>query len=233
MVRAVVWRARLHIKPARVLGISHDRSCNICAYSGHFRYYGAHPTIDTLCPQCRSVGRHRLLWSWLDDRVFSIERPILHFSPEPAIAAELSKRYGKDYVTADLYRSGSDLVLDIERIDLPTGSYGSVICNHVLEHVDDEKALSEILRILRDGGKLVCSVPINFGLEETYENSDLVEDSLRDMHFGQAGHVRQYGADFSRRLQDSGFVTVERVTLGPKTSIELGVELGDSVFRCP
>lgn len=49
---------------------------------------------------------------------------------------------------------------DIEDMPFNDGSFGTVVCTEVLEHVPyPEKALSEIGRVLRPGGVLIGSVP--------------------------------------------------------------------------
>ena len=48
------------------------------------------------------------------------------------------------------------------RIDLPDGCAAMVFCSHVLEHLDDAQVahlLSEVARLLRDGGVVRISVP--------------------------------------------------------------------------
>jgi predicted SAM-dependent methyltransferase len=80
-----------------------------------------------------------------------------------------------------------------------------VICNHVLEHVDDRKALTEIMRILAPGGMLVASVPIIEGWDTTYEDVAIKDPEDRALHFGQSDHVRWYGRDFRDRLKAAGF----------------------------
>ena len=71
------------------------------------------------------------------------------------------KRNGIAFTTADLYNP-ADLKLDIQNTDLADASYDVIICNHVLEHVDDfRKALAEFHRILAPGGLLLCSFPMD------------------------------------------------------------------------
>jgi SAM-dependent methyltransferase len=49
---------------------------------------------------------------------------------------------------------------DVEAMPFPDGTFGTVVCTEVLEHIPDpQKALSEIRRVLVPGGTLVGSVP--------------------------------------------------------------------------
>ena len=49
---------------------------------------------------------------------------------------------------------------DIENMPFRDGTFGTVVCTEVLEHVPyPERALSEIRRVLRPGGVLIGSVP--------------------------------------------------------------------------
>ena len=61
-------------------------------------------------------------------------------------------------------------VLDIEAIAVPDASYDCVVCSHVLEHVDDAKALCEIYRVLKPGGVALIMLPVIEGWATTYEN---------------------------------------------------------------
>jgi SAM-dependent methyltransferase len=66
-----------------------------------------------------------------------------------------------DYKTMDYDAStGADIVGDIHNIPLPTGSIDAVICHSVLEHVHNPtKAMEEIYRVLKPGGKVFLHVP--------------------------------------------------------------------------
>ncbi len=53
-------------------------------------------------------------------------------------------------------------VVNADALDLPfpTNSFDRVIVSEVLEHIwDDERALVEIVRVLRPGGRLAATVP--------------------------------------------------------------------------
>lgn len=57
-------------------------------------------------------------------------------------------------------RNKADVYYDGDTFPFPGGGFDSVVCNQVLEHVfDPERFLSEINRILREGGVLLLSVP--------------------------------------------------------------------------
>ena len=100
---------------------------------------------DVLCPVCRSLPRHRILASWRDNHKELVQKAddILYFAPEYSMTLWL-RRNRVSYKTADLYKE-ADLKLDIQATGLPDESYDMIICNHVLEHVDDFRAaLKEI-----------------------------------------------------------------------------------------
>lgn len=85
--------------------------------------------------------------------------------------------------TADLYQK-ADLKIDIQDTGLPDDSWDLMICNHVLEHVEDfRRALKELYRILKPGGHLICSFPMdpNIGIVEETDPSDTItpEECLR------------------------------------------------------
>lgn len=66
-----------------------------------------------------------------------------------------------DYKTMDPDGStGPDLVGDIHKIPLADASVEGVICSSVLEHIEDpHRAVGEMNRILKQGGKIFVYVP--------------------------------------------------------------------------
>lgn len=74
----------------------------------------------------------------------------------------LLKELGVDYVSLDFQQTHPelDMVADVQHMPMQDRSFDSAVCIEVLEHVPNpEKALREILRVLKPGGKLVFSVP--------------------------------------------------------------------------
>ena len=87
--------------------------------------------------------------------------------------------------TADLCE-GADLQLDIQATGLPGESYDVVVCNHVLEHVDDFRAaLREVFRLLRPNGSLICSFPMVPEVEFLDEDPGVVTDEERFHRYGR------------------------------------------------
>ena len=112
-------------------------------------------------------------------------------------------------MSADLNQP-ADLKIDIQQMDMQDNSWDWIFCNHVLEHVPDhKKALRELYRVLKPGGQLIISFPIDEVNETMIEDvSASREERIR--RFGQADHYRVFGRDSEEMLQKAGF-TVTRI----------------------
>lgn len=99
--------------------------------------------------------------------------------------------------------TGVDVRADAQRLPFRDGAVDLAICYHVLEHVrDDRRAMAELSRVLAPGGFAIVQVPIRRGAP-TDEAPD-APVAARVRRFGQEDHVRYYGDDFERRLEDAG-----------------------------
>ena len=207
-----------------------ERECPLCDYYGMFSPFGVPPRLDARCPKCTSLERHRLIWLTLTRRgLLKAHHSVLHFSAEPVLRKHVQSLVGR-YVTAEIRTEAKpDLVLNIEAIDLPDASYDRVLCNHVLEHVDDQKALAEMFRVLCPGGMLLLTTPVVEGWAETYEDPKIVSRAERALHFGQADHLRIYGRDLRDRIRAPGFV-LEEVTAVEPDVLRFGLLRGETVF---
>lgn len=187
--------------------------CNVCQWEG------AGFTDDcwhqgTICPQCRSQVRHRLLMAALaglggenlSEGELIANRAVLHFAPERRLRDRFLHRAAR-YVTADFARGDCDLLLDISVMPaVADGSFDTVIACDVLEHVlDDRAALREIHRILKPGGTAILTVPQRDPPAATDEDPTVTSEAGRIKRFGQKDHVRIYGDDFAQRFQEAGF----------------------------
>lgn len=204
------------------------KSCPLCGYHGRFEAFGSPPRWDARCPSCGSLERHRLFVLAL--RATPLKGAVLHFAPEPALAAFL-RRSEIQYTSADLLRKDVDRNWNIEEIPCADEQFDVVVCNHVLEHVNDRKALRELYRILKPGGLLLAMVPIVEGCAETYEDESVTGPRNREIHFGQSDHVRVYGADFLQRLLAPGFSVTVHTAFG-SDAVQYGLLMGEKLFQC-
>jgi SAM-dependent methyltransferase len=213
--------------PALLFG-SASIECTLCSYRGRFLSFGVHPREGALCPNCRSLERHRLL-ALMDKQhgLFEVGS-LLHFAPEEIFRSKLKARI-PDYRTTDLCMPGVDFHCNMEHIDLPDASYQAVLASHILEHVDDRRAMPELHRILKPGGRLIAMVPQVTGWDETYEDPAITSEADRTVHFGRYDHVRYYGRDFASRLRDAGF-TVREYLATPAQCLKHGLTRGERVF---
>lgn len=187
--------------------------CPVCGsrYRKFLPYGYVKTRANALCPRCLSLERHRLLWLYLTRETDLLETlpSTLHIAPEVCIMRHLKKRFAahpERYVTADLESPLADLHFDVQRIPLSDASVDFIICNHLLEHVaDDRQALRELCRILRPGGRGILLSPVELSRERTYEDDTITDPAERTRVFGQYDHRRIYGADYADRLREAGF----------------------------
>jgi SAM-dependent methyltransferase len=206
-----------------------DGECPVCGFRGKFRGFGVPVRTAARCPACSSLERHRLFALAVERGAIVFEgKDVLNFTADAAVG-RLAKN-ARNYRTSNWPDArGADFAFDIESIDLPDVSYDIVVCSHVLEHVDDRKALRELYRILRPGGQLIFMVPLIEGWAETYENPEIRSEAERELHFGQFDHVRYYGADIRQRVADAGF-SLSEFTSEPMDSIKYSLQRGEKVF---
>ena len=166
---------------------------------------------NALCPHCLSLERHRLLWLYLEreTELFESLPRLLHIAPEVCLMHHLKPRYKSSperYQTADLESPLADLHFDIQQIPLADESFDVVICNHLMEHVEDDlRAMRELHRILKRGGWGVLLSPVDLQRATTFEDDSITDPKERTRIFGQYDHRRLYGNDFADRLREAGF----------------------------
>jgi SAM-dependent methyltransferase len=192
---------------------------------------------DVQCPRCGSYERVRALWLFLREETDLTEgsHRVLHFAPEPSIAAAIEALPGVDYLSADITPGVAMEVIDITAIPHPEDSFDIVVCSHVLEHVpEDRRGMSEVFRMFRPGGCAYFMQPVDFERAETYEDPAIVDPAERERAFGQFNHVRVYGRDIAERLRGAGFQVSERrytEELDPADRARYALQDGDATAR--
>jgi len=184
---------------------------------------------NTECPYCASMPRHRVVCNYLDENKQNVpEDKILMFGAEYSIRKWLD-RNGFHYQTADLFDQTSDYIFDIQNIPFPDESWKLIICNHILEHVIDYKmALKELKRVLCQNGFLEITVPTDRNFETVYEDRNIVKKEDRVKHFGQSDHVRIFGNDFGKILEECGFLV--EIVDGSTLPVEIAGVIGPANY---
>jgi SAM-dependent methyltransferase len=140
-------------------------TCPICRYSGPFRDANRPTGLrkHAKCPKCGAFERHRLQYLVVNNVLNGINSStlkMLHFAPESFFRNFFSKCFSQ-YETADLNMHGVDHNVDLQELPFEDETYNFVFASHVLEHIpDDEKAISEIRRILKPNGIAILPVPL-------------------------------------------------------------------------
>lgn len=175
-----------------------------------FLPYGyENPRENVLSPSTLSLERHRLLWLYLkhETNFFTEPLKVLHFAPEQAFYKKFKKLKNLEYTTTDLNSPLADVKADICALPFKDHSFDVILCNHVLEHIpDDRKALNELYRILKPSGWGIFQIPQDLKREVTYEDNSITAKKERARIFGQYDHVRIYGRDYFDRLEEAGFI---------------------------
>ena len=163
---------------------------------------------NALSPGTLSLERHRQMWLYLQNETdfFTKNYKVLHIAPEQEFLRRFKKMKNLDYTSADLFSTIVDVKADILDLPFDDESFDIVICNHVLEHIeDDRKAMSELCRVMKKGGWGILQVPMKISSEKSYEDFSITDPKERQKHFGQYDHVRWYGMDYFDRLKSAGF----------------------------
>ncbi len=204
---------RLAPAATRVAGLAYAGrgvECPLCGrHYRRFLPYGYEvPRENALCPGCLALERHRLMELYLRRRTdFYTSRPLLlHVAPEACFIKKFEKHLGENYITADLCSPLARVKMDVQAIPFEDDHFDVIFCNHIMEHVDDDRlAMRELHRVLKPGGWGIIQAPVDPSLAVTYEDPSITTREGRAAAFGQYDHLRTYGRDYADRLREAGF----------------------------
>ena len=165
---------------------------------------------NALSPSTLSLERHRLMWLFLRDNTtfFTATKKlkVLHIAPEQCFLDIFRKQQNLNYITSDLESPIADVKADICDLPFKENEFDIVFCNHVLEHIsNDKKAMQELYRVLKPGGFGIFQIPQDLSKAITFEDDTITDRKERAKLFGQYDHVRVYGRDYFDKLRSIGF----------------------------
>lgn len=193
---------------------------------------------NALAPDSMSLERHRLLWLYLNQKTnfFKDQLSFLHIAPEYCFLPLFKKQKNLKYTTADLNSPWADIKMDVHDIPFDDNSFDVIMCNHVLEHVeDDHKVMGEFFRVMKKGGWGIFQVPIDTSREETFDDSSITDPKERERNYWQADHVRLYGNDYGKKLAAVGFDVIEDNFINELSQKEVeryALPKGELIYYC-
>lgn len=193
---------------------------------------------NALAPHSMSLERHRLLWLYLKERTnfFTSPNKVLHIAPEYCFIGRFNKMKNLEYITADLNSPWAKVKLDVQDIPFDDNAFDVILCNHVLEHVpNDRLAMKEFYRVMKPGGYGIFQVPLSYKIDNTIEDKSINTPELREKHYGQRDHLRLYGKDYPQRLRDAGFMVTEDnyvKTLPNELAQRYALSISEVIYLC-
>ncbi len=230
----------LSFKVRAIFYYGNKKYCNCCGKSFRtFLTHGNIPRKNAACPYCNSLERTRLLYFFLEREtdIFQKNKYVLHFAPERMLEKRLSS-ISENYISADINPAYAKTVVDITKIPYQENTFNFIICSHVLGHVPDEaKAIDEMYRVLKPGGKAVVMTVLGKRQDVTCEDPEITSPEGRLEHYGESDLVRLHGNDFTERLKRKG-IEVEKIDYRSTFSEEeiekfsLGDNQRELIFYC-
>ena len=201
-------------------------------------YGRLNPRENAIAPDSLSLERHRLMWLFLKNKTnfFTDNLKFLHIAPEYCFIKIFKGMKNLDYLTADLISPWADVKMDVHDIPFEENTFDVVICNHVLEHVDDaDKVMKEFYRVMKSGGWGIFQVPIDYNNSVTIEDRSVTNPRERESLYWQSDHLRLFGRDYGDKLTAAGFKVTESNFINeidPKLVERYALDKNEIVYYC-
>lgn len=198
--------------------------CDFCAYAGDdflpdgtqshaltvHNVIGGGYRNNNICPRCGSFDRERSLFRAINKHFRPEEKfTLLHMAPEHRLSSAIARTFlNATIICADISPKEAHIIkADLTNLQLPDQSIDLMICSHILEHIpDDQKALSEVRRVLKPDGVAILQTPYSLTIHASLEDARLNQSPAQKAHwFGQDDHVRLYSlGDILKRARSAG-----------------------------
>jgi SAM-dependent methyltransferase len=214
---------RKKVTPEEIF-LANDGYCPVCMGATRFVARNQWLRDYYLCERCKSLPRQRALIE-----VLNLLRPdwrplwIHESSPSLDFFADQCRHYSHSFFFEDVpvgtTSKDGNRCENLEALTFPNESFDIFITQDVLEHVfHPEKALPEIMRVLRPGGFHIFTAPKHKHLLKSTRRAELVNGAVVHLqepnyHGNPIGDGRSlvtwdYGADFDDLIQLwSGYLT--------------------------
>ena len=178
--------------------------CNVCDYEGKFLSYGKNPRHNALCPNCKSLERHRFLFYLLKPEILE-KKKVLYVSPPASIFNFMDKKENIEFFPIDIDPNYPYIkyVSDITRLPFNDCFFDIVVCFNALKYVkNDDSALAELSRVLKKNGILYMRAPT-----EPITKSTKISPEEKQKRYVPGLIYRSYGLDLINKLILLGFLT--------------------------
>lgn len=198
--------------------------CHCCRQQSTFRSASDWLRDNYVCLDCKSIPRNRHLHHVLDTKFPGWEKASIHeCSPVNDFTARHAKRYTRSIYEPSVAPGAMHNGIRCENIEAMTfadNTFDLFITEDVLEHIfHPDKAIAEIMRVLRPGGAHVFTAPKQKWITHTRQCARLVDGKIEhilapEYHIGENGGKSlvtwEYGYDFELLLSEwAGNVPVE------------------------
>ncbi len=211
--------------------------CCICAADTQFVAEGPWLRDQYFCMKCRSIPRQRSLVETLNRIRPDWRSSVVHeSSPGSRYFAEQCPAYSYSFYFEDIAPGSRHPVghrcENLEALTFPEASFDVFITQDVLEHVfHPDRALAEIMRVLRPGGMHIFTAPKHKALVSTIQRARLVDgqvEHLLEPNFhgnpigdGHSLVTWDYGTDFDDLIQQwSGYNTSNHIIRDRRRGID-------------
>lgn len=202
--------------------------CACCRADTQFVEVGTWLRDQYLCGRCHSIPRQRAVNLTLDTYFPGWEDSTIHeSSPTNDFISRYARHYSRSYLFADVspgQELDGDRCENLERLTFDDETFDLFVTQDVLEHVlRPDRAVREIMRVLKPHGAHVFTTPKHANLTETrprvsFDHGTFVHLLEAEYHGNPVGDGKalvtwDYGDDFEQYLWDwCSYPTVTYVT---------------------